>query len=117
LNFRVNADGTTDLPEPFYDFWVADSADASGAAGICMDRDGRAFAATPMGVQIFDRNGRLMAILPLPGNAAATSICFGGSDFGTLYAASDGKIFQRKLRHVGAPPWGAPIKLPHWGEG
>jgi gluconolactonase len=67
-----------------------------------MDRDGRAYVATRMGVQVFDRNGRVAAVLPLPGNAAGTSLCFGGHDFDTLYVASGGKVYRRKL-----PPWGA----------
>ena len=33
-----------------------------------MDRDGRAYVATRVGVEVFDRNGRVAAILSLPGN-------------------------------------------------
>jgi GT2 family glycosyltransferase len=60
-----------------------------------MERDGRAYVATRMGVQIFDRNGRVAAVLPLPGNAAGTSLCFGGHDFDTLYVASGVKVYRR----------------------
>ena len=82
-----------------------------------MDRDGLAYVATRMGVQVFDRNGRVAAILPLPGNAVASSLCFGGQGFDTLYVAGGGKVYRRKLRIVGAPPWAAPFKLPPWGAG
>jgi len=81
------------------------------------DRDGRAYVATRMGVQVFDRNGRVAAVLPLPGNAAGTSLCFGGHDFDTLYVASGGKVYRRKLHVPGAPPWVVPVKLPPWGAG
>jgi gluconolactonase len=117
LSYRVRPDGTLDARAPFYDFDVPAWADDSGAAGIGMDHDGRAYVATWMGVQVFDRNGRVAAILPLPGNAAATSLCFGGHDFDTLYVAGGGKVYRRKLHVQGAPPWAAPAKLPPWGAG
>jgi hypothetical protein len=117
LSYRVRGDGTVDARAPFYDFDVPAWADDSGAAGISMDRDGRAYVATRMGVQVFDRNGRVAAILPLPANVAATSLCFGGHDFDTLYVAGGGKVYRRKLHIEGAPPWAAPAKLPPWGAG
>ncbi len=117
LSYRVRSDGTVDAREAFYDFYVPAWADDSGAAGIGMDREGRAYVATRMGVQVFDRNGRVAAILPLPGNAAGTSLCFGGHDFDTLYVASGGKVYRRKLHVPGAPPWAVPVKLPPWGAG
>jgi gluconolactonase len=117
LSYRVRSDGTLDAKEPFYDFDVPAWADDSGAAGIGMDRDGRAYVATRIGVQVFDRNGRVAAILPLPGNAAPTNLCFGGKDFDTLFVAGGGKLYRRKLGVQGAPPWAAPGKLPSWGAG
>jgi sugar lactone lactonase YvrE len=117
LSYRVRSDGTLDAREPFYDFYVPAWAEDSGAGGIGMDRDGRAYVAMRMGVQVFDRNGRVTAILPLPGNEPAASLCFGGHDFDTLYVAGGGKVYQRKLHIVGAPAWAAPIKLPPWGPG
>jgi hypothetical protein len=117
LSYRVRSDGTLDAREPFYDFYVPAWADDSGASGIGMDHDGRAYVATRMGVQVFDRNGRVAAILPLPGNAAAGSLCFGGPNFDTLYVAGGGKVYRRKLHIEGEPPWAAPVKLPPWGAG
>ena len=117
LSYRVQSDGTLDARSPFYDFYVPTWADDSGAAGIGMDKEGRAYVATRMGVQVFDRNGRVAAILPLPGNMAATGLCFGGHDFDTLYVAGGGKVYRRKLHAVGAAPWAAPAQLPPWGAG
>jgi enterochelin esterase-like enzyme len=117
LSYRVRSDGTLDARSPFYDFYVPAWEDDSGASGIGMDRDGLAYVATRMGVQVFDRNGRVAAILPLPGNVAATGLCFGGHDFETLYVAGGGKVYERKLQVPGAPPWAVPVKLPPWGAG
>ena len=117
ISYRVRSDGTVDARAPFYDFAVPQGEDDSGAAGIAMDRDGRAYVATRMGVQVFDRNGRVAAILPLPGNVAATAIAFGGRSFDTLYVAGGGKVYRRKLHAAGAPPWVPAFKLPPWGAG
>ena len=117
LSYRLRSDGTLDAREPFYDFYVPAWAEDSGAAGIAMDRDGRAYVATRMGVQVFDRNGRVTAILPLPGNEPAPSLCFGGHNFDTLYVAGGGKVYQRKLHIAGAPPWAEPYQTSSVGCG
>jgi gluconolactonase len=117
LSYRVLSDATVDSKESFYDFYVPAWADDSGAAAIAMDRDGRAYAATRMGIQVFDRNGRVTAILPLPGNLPATGLCFGGANFDTLYVVAGDKIFQRKLHVTGAPPFLLTFKLPPWDAG
>jgi len=117
LSYRVRSDGTVDAREPFYDFSVPGDADDSGAGSVWTDRTGLAYVATRSGVQIFDRNGRVVAILPLPGNQAVTSLCFGGKDFSTLYVVSGGKIYKRKLHSAGAPAWNQAITLPRWGAG
>jgi sugar lactone lactonase YvrE/enterochelin esterase-like enzyme len=112
LSYRVQPNGTLDARDPYYDFYAPAWADDSGAAGIAMDHDGRAYVATRMGIQVFDRNGRVTAILPLPGNEQATSICFGDSGFDTLYVVARDKIYRRKMKVKGTPPWAAPIQLP-----
>jgi enterochelin esterase-like enzyme len=116
-NYRVQPDGTLDSGEPFYDLAVPASADGSGASSVAMDRDGRAYVATYMGIQIMDHNGRVAAILPLPGNLPATSVCFAGDDFSILYVSSGGKVYRRKLNVPGLPPASPPVKVPNWGAG
>jgi sugar lactone lactonase YvrE len=117
MSYRVRSDGTLDAREPFYDLAVPAWADDSGAGQVAMDRDGRAYVATRLGVQVLDRNGRVTAILPLPSHQPVTGVCFGNKDFTMLYATSAGKLYRRKLRITGAPPWALPMKLPPWGAG
>jgi hypothetical protein len=116
FSYRVKPDGTVDSKQRFYWAHVPDEADDSGAGGACMDRDGHLYVATRMGVQIFDQNGRSRGILPLPAGEA-TSVCFGGKNFDTLFVASGGRLYQRHLKVAGAPGFEAPIKLPPWGAG
>ena len=116
ISYRVKPDGTVEWKQPFYWAHVPDWAEDSGAGGMCMDRDGRLYVATHMGVQVFDRNGRSRGILPMPAGEA-TSVCFGGTKFDTLFVTSGGKLYQRHMKAVGAPSFLAPIKLPPWGGG
>jgi sugar lactone lactonase YvrE len=111
-SYRVRADGTVEDKQQFYWFHVPDEADDSGAGAWSMDREGRLYAATRMGVQVFDRDGRVRAILPVPGGEV-TSISFGGPDFDTLYVTCvDRKVYKRILKVPGVPDWAAPIELP-----
>lgn len=111
-SYRVNPDGSVQDKQRFYWFHVPDTANDSGARAWAMDRDGRLYAATRMGVQVFDRNGRVRAILPLPGGEV-TGLSFGGANFDTLYVScADHKLYRRKLKVAGAPSWASPIVLP-----
>ncbi|HEX4022121.1 MAG TPA: SMP-30/gluconolactonase/LRE family protein [Acidobacteriaceae bacterium] len=118
LSYRVQADGKVDSREPLYEFYVPDTADDSGAEGIAMDKNGWAYVATRMGIQVFDRNGRVIIILPLPDNEAATGVTFGGANFDILYVAAEGgKIYKRKLKIAGVPSFAPRVTLPKWGDG
>jgi gluconolactonase len=117
LSYRVKGDGTVDAKELFYDFYVPAWADDSGAGQIAMDREGRAYVATRMGIQVFDHNGRVTAILPLPDNAAATGVCFGGDGLETLYVSTGAHVYRRKLRVPGLSSGEAGAKVPNWGAG
>lgn len=116
-SYRVLPDGSVQDKQKFYWFHVPDEADNSGAGAWCMDREGRLYAATRMGVQVFDRNGRVRAILPVPGGQI-TALSFGGADFKTLYVSStDHKIYKRILRVPGVAPGASPIEPPFLSPG
>ena len=116
-SYRVLPGGGVEDKQRFYRFEVPDEADDSGCGAWAMDVEGSLYAATRMGVQAFDRNGRVRAILPVPGGEV-TGLAFGGERFDPLYVScADHRIYRRKLRVPGAPAWGAPIKLPAWSAG
>jgi gluconolactonase len=115
-SYRVQPGGELQIGEPYYWFHVPDTANDSGVSQVCMDRDGYAYAATRMGVQVFDRNGRVRAILPVAGHQLA-GICFGGADLQTLYVSTGDAIYRRKLKSVGFAPSAAPIVLPQGSAG
>jgi gluconolactonase len=110
-SYRVQPDGAVDGRQQFYWAHIPDRSDDSGAGGMCMDREGRPYVATRLGIQVFDRNGRARAILTLP-SGEAQAVCFGGATFDTLFATSGDKLYRRKLKAVGAPNFLPPITLP-----
>lgn len=119
-NYQVLPDGSLRDGIPFYWFHSPDSADDCGARQACMDRDGRAYVATRLGVQVFDRNGRVTSILPVLPTAASrqlAGVSFGGADFRTLYVTTGTRVYRRKVAATGIPGWSAPIALPPWGAG
>lgn len=115
-SYRVQLDGTLQCGEPFYWFHVPDTANDSGALQVCMDRQGWAYAATRIGIQVFDRNGRVTAILPIDGNQVA-GVCFGDADFHTLYVTTGCAVYRRAVKTTGMQAWEAPIVLPRWSAG
>ncbi len=112
-SYEVQSNGTLQYGEPFYWFHVPDPANDSGALQITMDRQGWAYAATRMGVQVFDRNGRVTAILPVSGKQLA-GICFGDADFQTLYVTTGDAVYRRRVKTTGMQNWEKPIVLPPW---
>jgi sugar lactone lactonase YvrE len=111
-SFVVRADGSLDDREPFFWLHAADSPGDSGTADLAVDTKGSLYAATRMGVQVCDRNGRVRAILWLPApSGPVQSLCWGGIAFDTLYATDGHTLFRRQLKVPGYPQWSAPVPL------
>ena len=92
-----------------YRVYVPDTADDSGADGLRVDRDGRLYVATRMGIQVCDQAGRVNCIIPTP-NGKVSNVCFGGENFDTLYATCGDRVYKRKVKVQGANNYQAPIK-------
>ncbi|MBS1812185.1 MAG: SMP-30/gluconolactonase/LRE family protein [Acidobacteria bacterium] len=108
-SYQIQPDGTLTHKQKYYWLHVADTADDSGADGMRVDRDGRLYVATRLGVQICDQAGRVNAILTTP-NGKSSNLTFGGPDFDTLYVTAGDKVYKRKLKVKGANAWDKPNK-------
>jgi len=86
-----------------------DAADYSGADGVRVDKIGRIWVATNMGIQICDSAGRSRAIIPTP-NGRVANFCFAGPNFDTIYATCGDKVYKRKVKVTGVQSWQAPNK-------
>jgi gluconolactonase len=110
-SYQIQPDGTLQHKQKYYWLHEPDTAEDSQADGMRVDRDGRLYVATKMGIQICDQAGRVNAILPTP-NGRVANFTFGGENFDTLYAMCGDKVYKRKLKVKGAFAWDKPNKPP-----
>ena len=108
-SYFIKPDGTLDLKQRYYWLHVPDTSDRSNADGIRVDRDGRLYVATAMGIQVCDQAGRVQCIIPTP-NRRPSNLAFGGEHFDTLYVTCGDRVYKRKLKVTGANAWDKPIK-------
>ena len=108
-SFQVQADGSLASKQRYDHLHVPDTADDSGADGLRVDRDGRLYVATRMGIQVCDQAGRVNAIIPTP-NGRVSNLCFGGVDFDTLFATCGDRVYKRKLKVKGALAFQPPLR-------
>lgn len=109
--FRVNADAVLDARMPTMPMRLrVDSkgefqfnekpsyVSASRGDGMAVDKAGRYYITSDLGVQIFDPTGRPCGVLPkVDGNQPLTTCMLAGPDHSTLYIAHGKKIYRRKL--------------------
>jgi len=108
LAFDVASDGTISNRRNFARYnsvRIPGHADPSwdednGADGVAVDSEGRVYAATNVGVEVFSPNGDLLGVMPVQWGAENNRIrkpqnlAFGGPDRRTLYIVGAGTIFK-----------------------
>ena len=67
-------------------------------SGIALDRDGRIYAATSVGVQVFDPTGRLCGVLPLPKAGTVRGLEWRETPTRGLALVLDGTVFVREMK-------------------
>jgi gluconolactonase len=108
-SYVIQPDGSLQSKQRYYWLHIPDNADQSNADGMRVDRDGRLYVATSLGIQVCDQAGRVQCILPTP-NGKIANLAFGGENFDTLFAACGDKVYKRKLKVKGAHAWDKPNK-------
>ncbi len=108
-SYQIQENGDLAYKQRYDHLHVPDTADDSGADGLRVDRDGRLYVATRMGVQVCDQAGRVNAIILTP-NGKISNLCFGGENFNILFATCGDRVYKRKVKVVGANPFQPPIK-------
>src|SRR5256714_4505941 len=103
-SFKVADDGTLSDKKPLMTMKSPEKTpNVAGGDGMTTDSDGRAYVTTALGVQVFEKDGKLLGILPKPTpNAALVSVGFAGKEMDTLYIACGDKIYKRKANVKGA---------------
>ena len=109
--FRVNPDGTLDAKMPSMSLQLPidyegefrfnsppPRLNVARGDGMAVDKKGRYYVTSQLGVQIFDPTGRPCGVLPKPRKDQPLTTCIlGGSDHSTLYIAHGKQIYRRKL--------------------
>ena len=109
--FRVRADGTLDAKAPtmemrrpidpkgeFKFHEPPPLLTASAGDGMAVDRAGRWYVASALGVQVFDPTGRLCGVLPKPRpDKPLTSCVLAGEKRDELHVTNGDAIYRRKL--------------------
>jgi gluconolactonase len=98
LAFDVQADGTLTNRRNFAKYQGATTGPGgitSGADGLAIDQDGRVYAATSAGVEVFDAKGTHLGRIPV--SRAPQNIAFAGPDKKTLYIVGRGSAFKVDL--------------------
>ena len=89
--FDINPDGSLKNARNFgkYGFMVANATGvtASGADGMTIDNEGRLYAATNGGVEVFSEQGQNLGVIPL--SRKGQNLAFGGPDKKTLYVVGN----------------------------
>ena len=99
--FRVDKDGGLTAGQPYCPLRINPNQTASGVAGLTLDKAGRIYAATPLGVQIFDPTGRLCGVLNNPSGEPSVAVAFGGPDGKRLFVATKTTVYMRKVQARG----------------
>ncbi len=108
LAFDVARDGTISNRRNFARYEsvrIPGHADPSwdednGADGMAVDSEGRVYAATNVGVEVFSPRGDLLGVIPVQWGAENNrirkpqNVAFGGTDRKTLYMVGAGTIFK-----------------------
>ncbi len=108
-SYVVQPDGSLADKQKYFWLHERDADDDAGADGMRVDRDGRLYVATRLGIQVCDQAGRVQCIIPTP-NGRIANLTFGGENFDTLFATCGDKVFKRKLHATGANNWDQPNK-------
>jgi len=108
-SFTIKADGSLDNKQRFFWLHASDASDQSGADGLRVDRDGRLYVATNLGIQVCDQAGKVQCIIPTP-NGRLSNFAFGGERFDMLFATCGDRVYKRKMNVMGANAWDRPTK-------
>jgi len=85
LAFDVQSDGSVTNRRDFAKMEAGGNGD-----GMAIDADGRLYVTSQPGVQVFDRIGKYLGLIPTPRNAI--SVAFAGRDKKTLYIVGSGAL-------------------------
>ncbi|MEM9480944.1 MAG: SMP-30/gluconolactonase/LRE family protein [Verrucomicrobiota bacterium] len=113
-SYRIADNGSLQYKQPYFYLHDHPTEMMTSNDGMCTTVTGELLVGTWNGIQICDQAGRVQLILPRPDKDADRTnyAAFGGPDGKTLYTATRGRVWKRKVQLQGAHAWQAPITPP-----
>jgi gluconolactonase len=90
--YDVQADGTVKNKRKFAELRDIPAGEESVADGMALDRDGRIWVTTQIGVQVFDAAGQYLGTVKVPRRPA--NVAFAGPDKRTLYITAREGLYR-----------------------
>uniref|UniRef100_Q01XZ1 Gluconolactonase n=1 Tax=Solibacter usitatus (strain Ellin6076) TaxID=234267 RepID=Q01XZ1_SOLUE len=100
--FQIQKDGSLVDGRAVYRLKTMDGSAEADSGGMAFDAEGFLYVATKLGVQVFDREARLRAMIEAPGNAGVNNVMFAGSGLQWLYVTDGERVYRRPVRRRGA---------------
>jgi gluconolactonase len=97
--FDVQPDGSVKNKRAFAELRDIPAGQESGADGMAVDRDGRVYICSAVGVQVFDPRGKYLGRFEAAQHSA--NIAFAGPDKHTLYMTGGKWLYRVKLLSQG----------------
>lgn len=98
IAYDVLPDGSVRNRRPFAqvrDVRRTEAGVESGADGIAVDRQGRLYVTSLIGIQVFDARGQYLGAIPVP--KKPSNLAFGGPDRRTLFITAQDSVFRLKM--------------------
>jgi gluconolactonase len=111
-SYQIQDDGSLAFKQRSYHLHLVDGSTQSGADGMTLDRDGRLYVTTEMGIQFCDQAGRVNGIITKPQARWISNVVLGGPNFDELFVTCSDKVYKRSTRVKGVLSGQAPIKPP-----
>jgi gluconolactonase len=100
-SFKIQPDGSLANGQRFCRLETRNESPEVDAGGMTFDTEGFLYVGTSLGVQVFDRTGRLTVILDAPGTGGVSNVFFGGPSMEWLYVTDGDKIYRRLSKRRG----------------
>ena len=107
-SFRIGEDGSLVEGKVAYELETRAGSPEADAGGMVFDTEGFLYVATKFGVQVFDRQGRMAAIIDVASSDGVSNVMFAGPGLRWLYAMEWNKVFRRPVRRTGVDLFGKP---------
>jgi sugar lactone lactonase YvrE len=101
--FRIQKDGSLIDGRAVYHLKTTDGVPEADAGGMVFDAEGFLYVATKFGVQVFDPQARVTAIIDTPGIEGVDCVLFAGRGLQWLYVMDGDRVYRRPVNRRGVP--------------